>query len=165
MTRGLPAGLSTDFQSATPTPVLLFDLATGKTPANVRFTRYGRAVTFAGVVFSSRRCEIEEVRVQGTSQASTLRIRVDDTDGTFHALVAAGADFLNQRVKRYATKLSSTGGASTDAQLDIFAIDAWDRAGRAFSFTLKPLTACFDVEVPKRRLTHEDFPWLPEEAG
>lgn len=165
MSRGLPAGVSSDFQSRTPTPVLLFDIATGKSPANVRFTPWGRAVTFAGVSFASRRCEVDEIRVQGTSQAASLRLRVDDTDGTFHALVQAGADFQNQRVRLYRTNLSSTGGAGTDALLDVYVVDFYERAARAFSFTLKPLVAVFDVEVPLRTMTRDDFPGMPNEAG
>ena len=165
MTRGIAAGVSSDLQSATPSPVLLFDVATGKSPANVRFTRWGRSLTFAGVVFSSRRCELEEVRIQGTSQAATLRLRVDDTDGTFAALIVAGADFQNQRVRLYRTNLGSTGGGGSDSILEVYIVDFYERAGRAFSFTLKPSTACFDVEVPVRIMVLEDFPTLPAEAS
>ena len=165
MSRGLPSGVSTDFQSTTPKPVLLFDVATGGSPANVRFTNRGAAVTFGSQVFSPRRCEIEEIRIQGTSQAASLRLRVDDTDGTFHALVQAGASFQNQRVRLYRTNVGSTGGAGTDALLDVYTVDFYERAARAFSFTLKPLLAVFDIEIPLRTMTRVDFPGMPNEAG
>lgn len=165
MTRGIPAGVSTDSQSRTPAPVLLAEIATGKTPAFLRFTPFGRPVTFGGNVFSSRRLEVDEVRVQGTAQASSLQLRVDDTDGTLHAIVQAGGDFQNQRVKLYRTNVGSTGSGGTDSILDVYIVDFYQRAGRAFAFSLKPLVAVFDVEVPLRTMTRDDFPGMPSEAG
>lgn len=163
--RGRASGVATDFQSDRPKPVVLVDLATGGSPANLRMTRRGEPIVFAGVTFSRRLFELDVAKVQASTSASTLQLRVDDTDGAIHALHAAGADFLGQRATIYRTNVGSTGGSGSDGDKEVYLVDSWDRLGTGWSFVLKPLSAVFDEEVPRQVFTKDAFPGIPSEAG
>lgn len=163
--RGLPSGVSTDFQSSTPKPVVLVDLRTGSSPANLRWTMRGEAVTFGGVVFSPRRFELDEARVTPSSQAATLRLRVDDVDGALQALWAAGVDFVGKRCTVHRTNLGSTGGSGTDALRDVYFVDGWERVASSWAFVLKPLVSVFDEEAPRAVFSKAEFPGIPSEAS
>ena len=163
--RGLPAGVASDFQSATPTPLILVDLVTGGSPSNLRWTRRGEASTFAGSTFSPRRFELDEAKVAPSSQTPTLALRVDDTDGAIQALWNAGADFIGRRCTVFRTNVGSTGGAGTDALRDVYYVESWDRVSNSWAFALKPLTSAFDEDAPRAVFTKSDFPGIPAEAG
>lgn len=165
MARGLDAGLAADRQSTTPTPVVLVKIATGvASPDFVRLARRGFTETFASEAYTSRLFELDAGAVRGTSDAPTRQLRIDDLDGYFVGLIAAGVEFQGQEVEVFETYHAGTGGSGSAAQADVYIVDFYEQAGGVFVLTLKPLHAAFDEEIPRRKLTRDIFPGIPREA-
>lgn len=163
MTRGLDSSLTTAWESTAPTYVRLYELATGTTPATLRWTNYGSAQTFGGNTFAHRKCEHGRQSVGTVDKTTAFDIAVDDLDGTFATIIAAGFDFQGRRLTIHRTIVANLGSGSISHK-DVYLVDSWTRKGSQIVFSLKSRLAAFGIKVPREVLTLERFPFIPIEA-
>lgn len=164
MGRSTPSAVTTPFRAESPEPVWLLHVVTGGTPANVYVTSYDGAVAFAGLTFTPRPLEVEEVALEDQSEAPTLSIRLGDADAYWQTLLAAGCDFVGRRVTLYRTDASAvgTGSAATDSIYEVFLVHSWKRVEGGIQLVLRSLLAVFDQQVPISSVTRREFPGMPD---
>lgn len=161
--RAIDADVLSDAQSATPSPVLLVQLATGAPdPAYFWWTTRDHSISFGGVTFEARPVEVDETTIDTHTEKSGPKLRVMDLDGALGALVAAGYDFARRRVRLWRTAASKIGSSDTPGMVDDWLVDFYERAGGAFSFALKPILMVFSTPLPRRSLDRSLFPGIPD---
>ena len=151
-----------DARSASPTPILLVQIQTGK-PATpyLRFTNRDHDIEFGGETFSRRPLELDDTTLDSHTETGGPRLRTMDLDETFADLIDEGYDFHFKRVRIWRSYSGAIGGAE-QGMVDDWFVDFYERVAGAISFSLKPMVVAFSQKIPLRTLSRDLFVGIPD---
>lgn len=159
--RATPATFGDEIVSVDPQPIVLLDITTGTSPANIRITTNESDMewpTGSGNTFSSRPFTISEHRID-PEEFPSVTVELGDVDDSFDTWLNT-TTFRNQSITRYILdrdQLTQTTFAITDK----WRISHRIQTPEKFSFVAEPLQAILArVTLPQRTLTREDFPGI-----
>lgn len=164
--RGAHADLLTQLRGEQPKPVILLEIATGDvgTPY-IRICNLDRDITFpssGGNIFTARPFDIEAVTISGT-EFEGVDVTMPDVDLEFDTWFQS-TDFKWQKMSRYMVDRDSLDGA-TKAYRDTFRFVSRRRGHLVTIMHFEPLGAILQrIEVPKRTLSREEYPAIPDEG-
>jgi hypothetical protein len=166
MTRALNADFQTQLRSVDPKPIVLLEIATGLTAAgstHIRMTSDDHATVFpttGGSTFAARPFQCSEAQVDA-DESGGIEVTIPDVDFAVDTYLLS-TDFRFSLVNRYIVERDSL-DSSAKAIMDTFRVTSRSRQDRVVTFRAEPLCAVFSrVTLPRRKLSREEFPALPD---
>jgi len=164
MTRDLNATLKAKLQGSEMKPTVLMTIATGTSPATIYVTTNEVDMAFptGGQTYTARPMIVPDVMISGT-EAKNGSVTFADADHYWQTWLES-TDFRFQKVSVMLVERDTLGSALY-RRLDTMRVRRVDRAPRAVTFELEPLTGILGVlKVPKRTLSRDEFPGLPRKG-
>lgn len=164
--RSINADLLTELRGAHPLPVILLEIATGDgTTPYIRICNFDRDIDFpssGGNTFTARPFECDEVQISGT-ELEGIDVTLADADLEFDTWLQT-TNFKWRKMNRYLVDRDALDG-STKAVMDSFRFVSRRRGHHVTIMHFEPLAAILQrIEVPKRTLSREEYPAIPDEG-
>jgi len=164
MTRGFHSSLAASLSATEIDLILFLDVATGTSPATLRFTTNATDMTYpvpGGSTYFSRPFDMGDIQIEG-GETPSVQIILADVDSYMDTWLLT-SDFRYQKVvRRIAVREHTTLVSSTT---DTLRITNHDREGHNFVFTAEPLLGILGrINLPARIMTRADFPGMPREG-
>lgn len=159
MTRGFHANFVAALTAVNPQIVVLIEIATGTTPASIRYTSTEGDYSFSGATWSARPWTMSELNIEG-QETPSVKIQIADVDSELDTWLLT-TDFRNQRIRRYIVDRRETAHYTSDT----LRVVNHEQDGYQFTFTAEPLLGILSrINVPARVMTRDNFPGMPTEG-
>jgi hypothetical protein len=162
LTRDLNSTLKAALQEENVKPTVLLSIATGTSPATIYITNNEVDLAFptGGQTYTARPFAVPEIMISG-GEAHGGTIDFADAD-LYWGTWLQSTDFRFQKVEMRLVERDNL-GASTYTRLDTMRVRGIQEVPYSVGMTIEPLSGIFGAaKLPKRTLSREDFPGLPQ---